>query len=232
MAAPSIAGYAASTAGGALAARQVTRSVTAGNLLIFCGAHFNAGAGYPVSPISDTGSNTWAEHIDLYQNACGVGIWSAVAAASGSITVTQSDTGMDASAYWVCLVEVSGQDSSWLDHAASGYTGWGNTLTVSALNNTTFAEDLVIGLFQIYSSGSWTPGTGFTTLVTSGAADPYGLVEYKTTSATGNHDPSASFGSSGSINAAAISIKGVSGGGAATSFVYPPSPVIRPIIVR
>lgn len=210
MAAPSIVQSTQSTAGTGTTARQCTLSVTSGNLLLFFAAAPNANS-IPIPSVSDTASNTWTSQASL--SLAGlyhpIRVWSAVANSTTSLTVTFSDTGLDANEYWCALVELSGYDASPIDGAGTDSTSWGISLTVTSLPNTTYAEDIVFGFFSNFTTNAFTVGSGFTSLQAhSTGGESRQLLEYRTTSSTGSYDPSASKTGNSGIVGAALSIKG------------------------
>jgi len=223
MAAPSIVQSTQSIAGTGTTARQCTLSVTSGNLLLFFAAAANCEL-IQIPSVSDTASNTWTSQASLspadQYNA--VRVWSAIANSTTSITATFSDTGLNADEYWCALVELSGYDASPIDGAATDYNVWATSLTVTSLPNTTYAEDIVFGFFSNFTTAAFTVGSGFTSLQahsTGGVSRQ--LLEYRTTSATGSYDPSASKTGDSGIYGVALSIKG-SAGAVATSIPIRP----------
>jgi len=218
MAAPSIVQSTQSTAGTGTTARQCTLSVTSGNLLLFFAAAPNANS-IPIPSVSDTASNTWTSQasLSLAGSYHPIRVWSAVANSTTSLTVTFSDTGLEANEYWCALVELSGYDASPIDGAATDWVSWSTSLTVTSLPNTTYAEDIVFGFFSNFSTAAFTVGSGFTSLQAHSAGGvSRQLLEYRTTSSTGSYDPSVSRTGDSGIYGVALSIKG-SAGAVATS---------------
>src|SRR5258706_13702364 len=100
--------------------KTVTKSVTAGNLLL-CG--FACGDGTSTPTISD-GVNVWtpvgASPIKDTTNAAGVSLWWAVAATTGSITITITATATTFNGTW--LAEYSGNAGASLDAGSGGFS--------------------------------------------------------------------------------------------------------------
>jgi len=104
--------------GAATSTKTVTKSVTAGNLIV-CG--FACGDGTSTPTISD-GVNSWtpvgASPIKDTTNAAGVSMWWAVAATTGSITITITATPTTFNGTWVG--EWSGNAAASLDAGSAG----------------------------------------------------------------------------------------------------------------
>jgi hypothetical protein len=133
-------------------------------------------------------------------------IWSRVSGTnSGTYTVTLNCTGANV---WISgwVVEVRGQAASWLDQAGGQQSEDPYTTAVAPLSNTTFATDLVVGIARTAGASTFTAGTGWSEGIEY--EDDAVSIIYRTTSATGDYDPTWTLGTSRYFSASGLAIKG------------------------
>src|SRR5574343_199354 len=223
MAAPTLVQSGESVIGNTASSRQVTLTVTTGNVLVLLATHYGGTVNYPASPVSDTLGLTWTEHVDIlpwyppWGDGCG--LWTAPITSSGSNTITLSNTGMSDESYYMVAIELSGCDANFVDTTGTG-TVENNTSVTIDLADTTYAEDIIFGLFMQHGSTAWSPGSGWSSLqdgldTDSGVSC---ICIYRTTSSTGSYDPVATHTTASAGLGVGIAIKGVT---AASSTALP-----------
>lgn len=213
--------------GAATKTKTVTKSVTAGNLLVCC---FVGGDGTTTPTISD-GVNTWtaatASPIKDATNNNTSAMWWAVAATSVSITITITDT--PATFNGTAVGEWSGNAASALGDGSAGTANIaGSTATDGQLTGSfsTAADGDLIVSFMVDDGNSpvvtqYTAGTGYTKRTTcsvdpGGANDMTYAVEDQVQSAHGSINPSWTAASSQAAIGLSAAFKVASAGGSAT----------------
>lgn len=163
--------------------KQVTKAVTAGNLIII--AFANGDATSP-SAISDGGVNTYTacagSPTNDGTNAAGVAMWWAIAATSATITTTV--TANATTFIGTSMAEYSGNASSTPNDGGAGTANITGSTTTDAMKSGSFspATDGVLVVSTIVDDGAsptvtqFTAGTGFTKRTTA-SRDPNGAGE-------------------------------------------------------
>lgn len=126
--------------GAATSTKTVTKSVTAGNLLV-CGF---AGSDGTTTPTISDGVNTWtavtASPVLDATNAASVSMWSAVAATTASITITITYTPTTFNGTW--LGEWSGNAASGVNAGSTGAANIAGSTTADAMKTGAFTPSV------------------------------------------------------------------------------------------
>lgn len=185
-----------------------TFTVAAGNT-VFVVARMNGLD--TVSSVSD-GTNTYTERTsDADGNNVGIHTFNAVAAASGSITITV--TRVQTSGQLHCVaVELSGVSGT---NGTAGHAASAAGVTTINIPNTTTSVANAILISAVALSSAWTPGatpTGYTLITTTTRTG----VAYRTVSASGTYG-GATWTDSGGLNRWAVTHEAFAATGAAAT---------------
>lgn len=152
--------------GAANSTKTVTKNVTAGNLLV-CGF---AGSDGTTTPTISDGVNTWtpvsASPVFDTTNAASVSMWSAVAATTGSITITITFAPATFNGTW--LGEWSGNAASGVNAGSAGAANIPGSLTAEAMKTGAFTPTADNCLIISFINDDGTTAT--TTQYTAGAS--------------------------------------------------------------